>query len=119
MVRVAGSMFSFLLVAAAFVSLAVSYSDKCTSVTQPPQLVKWYLYAKNGFKWTSAEDFTKQSLASYERCCKGIDTLPGSCSCPLAAAKSTNPAKFAKFTVAMYGDSKTPGWCADVKNSCF
>ena len=119
MVRVASSVLSFLLGAATLLGLAVAYSDKCTSVTQPPIFVKWYLYFKNGFVWTSDDDFTKQSIESYGRCCNGIDTLPGNCSCPLAAANTTNPAKFAKFTVAMYGDSKTPGWCADVKNSCF
>eukprot|EP00590_Aulacoseira_subarctica_P004689 CAMPEP_0172422994 /NCGR_PEP_ID=MMETSP1064-20121228/9080_1 /TAXON_ID=202472 /ORGANISM="Aulacoseira subarctica , Strain CCAP 1002/5" /LENGTH=110 /DNA_ID=CAMNT_0013164105 /DNA_START=115 /DNA_END=444 /DNA_ORIENTATION=- len=110
MVRVAGSVFSFLLGAATLLGLAVAYSAECTSVTQPPIFVKWYLYFKNGFVWTSDDDFTKQSIDSYGRCCNGIATLPGNCSCPLAAANSTDHAKFEKFTLAMYGDNTTSGW---------
>jgi hypothetical protein len=97
---------------------AANYTEACISVTQPPFFVKVYLFFTNGFQWTSEEEFTAQSIGGYGRCCNGIDTLPGDCKCPLAAANSTDPAKFTKFVTAMYGEDKTSGWCAETKSAC-
>jgi hypothetical protein len=120
MVRVATAFCVLFLIAASPLALvsASNYTEACTQVTQPPFFVKIYLFFSNGFHWTSDEEFTAQSIGSYGRCCNGIETLPGDCKCPLAAANSTDPAKFTKFVTKMYGEDKTSGWCAETKSAC-
>ena len=96
---------------------STSYSQDCIDVTQPPFFVKIWLYFHNGWKWTSDEEFTAQSIGSYGRCCNGTDSLPGDCKCPLAN-NSTDPEKYQEFVDAMYGTNETTGWCSDVKDKC-
>mmetsp|Transcript_53176 Transcript_53176/g.64073 ORF Transcript_53176/g.64073 Transcript_53176/m.64073 type:complete len:130 (+) Transcript_53176:84-473(+) len=97
---------------------ASEYPDECIANTQPPFLVKVVLFFKNGFVYTPPEEFTKQSLCGYSRCCPsdGPEGLPGSCKCPLA---QTDSDKHEKFVKAMFGENESdPGWCGTVGFVC-